>query len=276
VASEFEANSAGVRLSGEEAGEGIPVLLLHGLTATRRYVVMGSKVLERSGHRVIQYDARAHGHSSPAPAADAYDYDLLGDDAIAVMDSLGVERAVLAGASMGAHTLLNVTLRHPERVAGIVVITPAYSGNSSAEALRLARWDALSEALRSGGVEGFVAAYGVPQVSSPAVAETIVTVTRQRLSLHDHPDALADCLHSLPRSSPFGTLSELASINVPAAVVASNDDADPEHPEALGITYAEAIPGAELVRDEPGRSPVAWQGSQLSRVVARVAAASGL
>ena len=92
MATEFEANSGEVRLSGEEAGEGIPVLLLHGLTATRRYVVMGSKVLERLGHRVIQYDARAHGHSSPGPAADAYDYDLLGDDAIAVMDRLGVER----------------------------------------------------------------------------------------------------------------------------------------------------------------------------------------
>jgi pimeloyl-ACP methyl ester carboxylesterase len=276
VATEFEAISGEVRLSGEEAGEGIPVLLLHGLTATRRYVVMGSKVLERSGHRVIQYDARAHGHSSPGPTAEAYDYDLLGGDAIAVMDRLGVERAVLAGASMGAHTLLNVTLRHPERVAGIVVITPAYSGDTSAEALRLARWDVLSDALRSGGVEGFVAAYGVPQVSSPEVAKTIMTVTRQRLSQHDHPDALADCLHSLPRSSPFGTLSELASIHLPAAVVASNDDADPEHPQALGIAYAEAIPGAELVRDEPGRSPIAWQGSQLSQVIARVAAASGL
>jgi pimeloyl-ACP methyl ester carboxylesterase len=138
VATEFEAISDGVRLSGEEAGDGIPVLLLHGLTATRRYVVMGSKVLERSGHRVIQYDARAHGHSSPAPTPDAYDYDLLGDDAIAVMDHLGVERAVLAGASMGAHTLLNVTLRHPDRIAGIVVVTPAYSGDSSTEASRLA------------------------------------------------------------------------------------------------------------------------------------------
>ena len=43
----------------EETGEGIPVVLLHGLTATHRYVVMGSKALERSGHRVIAYDARA-------------------------------------------------------------------------------------------------------------------------------------------------------------------------------------------------------------------------
>ena len=58
---------AGVTLALEDAGEGIPVVLLHGLTATRRYVVMGSKALERSGHRVAAYDARGHGRSSPAP-----------------------------------------------------------------------------------------------------------------------------------------------------------------------------------------------------------------
>ena len=53
-------------LAGEEAGEGVPVVLLHGLTATRRYVVMGSRNLERGGHRVVMYDARGHGRSAPA------------------------------------------------------------------------------------------------------------------------------------------------------------------------------------------------------------------
>jgi pimeloyl-ACP methyl ester carboxylesterase len=234
---EFQVDAGAVRLSGEEAGEGAPVLLLHGLTATRRYVVMGSKLLERSGHRVIQYDARAHGHSSAAPSPDAYSYDLLGDDAVAVLDHAGARRAVLAGASMGAHTLLNVALRYPERVAGLVVITPAYSGDPDFERGRVAHWDALSEALRTGGVDGFVAAYGVPQVASPAIAKTIATVTRQRLSLHDDTGALADCLHWLPRSAPFGSLDELRTLAVPAAVVASSDDADPEHPEALGLAY---------------------------------------
>lgn len=57
------------RLAAEEAGEGTPVVLLHGLTATRRYVVMGSKNLERGGHRVIAYDARGHGKSEPASAS---------------------------------------------------------------------------------------------------------------------------------------------------------------------------------------------------------------
>jgi len=279
MSTEFLVRSGGVELSGEEAGSGIPVLLLHGLTATRRYVVMGSRLLERSGHRVIQYDARAHGQSSGVAhelAQEGYTYDRLGDDAVAVLDQLGVERAVLAGASMGAHTLLNVALRYPERVAGIVVVTPAYSGDVAVEEGRLAHWDRLSEALRTGGVEAFVEAYGVPQVDSPAIARTIVTVTRQRLLLHDHPLALADCLHWLPRTQPFGGLGDLRTVNVPSAVVVSSDASDPEHPEALGHAYADAIPGAELVTDEPGKSPVAWQGSQLSQVISRVAARANL
>jgi pimeloyl-ACP methyl ester carboxylesterase len=57
----------GVVLSGEHSGAGPAVMLLHGLSATRRYVVMGSRTLERSGHRVIAYDARGHGSSTPAP-----------------------------------------------------------------------------------------------------------------------------------------------------------------------------------------------------------------
>src|ERR671916_905758 len=110
-------------LAGEEAGEGVPVVLLHGLTATRRYVVMGSRNLERSGHRVVLYDARGHGRSDPG---DGYGYDVLARDLLAVLDDRGIERAVLAGASMGAHTLVRFALEHPERAAALVVITPAF------------------------------------------------------------------------------------------------------------------------------------------------------
>ncbi len=276
MAGDFTVESDGVTLSGDEAGEGAPVLLLHGLTATRRYVVMGSKALERSGHRVIKYDARAHGHSSPAPSPDAYSYDLLADDALAVLDDRGVERAVLAGASMGAHTLLNLALRRPDRVAGIVVITPAYSADDVLEEARLGRWDRLAAGLRSGGVDGFLEAYGTPHDLAPEFAETIRTLTWQRLTQHDHLDALADALEVLPRSRPFASLDQLADISVPAAVVASGDAADPEHPEELGRAYAAAIANARLFTDPPGRSPIAWQGSQLSQIIADVVGASGL
>jgi pimeloyl-ACP methyl ester carboxylesterase len=266
----------GVRLWVQDAGEGLPIVLLHGLTGTHRYVVMGSRALERSGHRVIAYDARGHGRSSPAPGASAYGYDELVLDALAVMDSLGVARAVLAGASMGAHTAVALALRAAERVAGLVVITPSYDGfEVGDDGARMARWHALASGLRSGGVEGFIAAYGRPTVAEQW-QETVLKVIRQRLSQHEYPEAVADALDVVPASRPFDAVSSLSGVAVPTAVVASDDEADPEHPLAVGEAYASAIPGARLVTDEPGRSPVAWQGSQLSKVIADVAARSGL
>ncbi|HET9738133.1 MAG TPA: alpha/beta fold hydrolase [Solirubrobacteraceae bacterium] len=250
----------------EEAGEGVPVVLLHGLTATRRYVVMGSKTLERSGHRVIAYDARGHGQSEPATP---YTYEALADDLLGVLDGAGVERAVLAGASMGAHTLLRFALEHPERATALIVITPAFDPEGSEGDLE--RWDALSEGLRTGGVEGFVAAYGEPGVP-PAMRDTVLTVIRQRLSAHEHPDAVADALREVPRSHAFSSWDELAGLDLPVTVVASRDEADPGHPYAIGERYAQVIPGARLLSEEPGKSPLAWQGGQLSRVIADTAA----
>jgi pimeloyl-ACP methyl ester carboxylesterase len=262
---EFAIDSAGARLAGEEAGDGPAVVLLHGLTATRKYVVMGSRLLEREGHRVIAYDARGHGRSG---AGDGYGYELLTADLEAVLDAREVERAVLAGVSMGAHTILRFALGAPERVAGLVVITPAWGGVDPSPAA-LERWDSLAAGLRTGGVEGFVRAYGVPKVSE-RLRDTVVTVIRQRMALHDHPEAVADALQAVPRSRPFESVEELSAIRAPTIVVASGDDADPEHPQALGEAYAATIPGARLVTDAPGESPVAWQGSRLSRLIAEL------
>ena len=270
---EFSVESAGVTLAGEEAGEGTPVVLLHGLTATRRYVVMGSRSLERSGHRVVTYDARGHGASTGAEDPDAYDYDDLVEDLRAVMDDRGIDRAVLVGASMGAHTAVRMALDHPERVAGLVIATPAFDPEEDRDE-GLKRWDALSDGLRTGGVDGFVEAYGDPQVPEQW-KETIDKVLRQRLGAHEHPDAVADALHAVPRSRPFESWDELAEIAVPTVVVASRDEADPGHPYAIGERYAEAIPDAELRSEAPGSSPLAWQGGQLSKVISEVAERAG-
>ena len=264
-----------VELAGDDSSEGIPVVLLHGLTATRRYVVMGSRALERSGHRVVAYDARGHGRSSPAPMRDAYTYEDLGRDLIAVLDGRGIERAVLAGASMGAHTLLWLAINAPGRVGGLVVITPAYDPDTNDDPDRLGRWDALADGLEHGGVEGFIAAQGRPDVPE-SWQETVLAVTRQRLSQHERPIAVADALRAVPRSRPFGEIDELGVISVPVMVVASADEPDPGHPQAVGEAYAAAIPGSRLVLDEPGRSPIAWQGSQLSKLIAELAGEADL
>src|SRR5436190_11535380 len=93
----------GVQLSGERVGAGVPVILLHGLTATRRYVLMGSRYLSRAGAELVAYDARGHGRSSPAPSRDAYEYADLAGDLETLMEGVGAP-AVLVGNSMGAAT----------------------------------------------------------------------------------------------------------------------------------------------------------------------------
>jgi len=253
-----------------ESGEGVPVVLLHGLTATHRYVVMGSKALERSGHRVVAYDARGHGRSAPAPDRSAYRYEDLVADLREVMDTHGIDRAVLAGASMGAHTALRMAIDEPERVAGLVAITPAYEAADNDDPARLARWDALADGLRTGGVEGFLAAYGDGGVPAEW-RETAQKVVRQRLAQHEHPDAVADALSAVPRSRPFANLDALGAIEAPTVVVADRDEADPGHPLEVGEAFARAIPGARLVVEDEGKSPIAWQGSQLSKIIAQVA-----
>jgi pimeloyl-ACP methyl ester carboxylesterase len=256
----------GVKLAGEESGEGTPIVLLHGLTATRRYVVMGSRLLERSGCRVIAYDARGHGRSTPAPSPDAYTYALLAGDLLAVLDALRVKRAVLAGASMGAQTALRFALEHPKRVAALALITPAFDPAAPSDGGAFIGWDRMARGLRKGGVEGFVAAYDLDAVPT-RWRETVVKVQRQRLAAHEHPLAVADALEAVPRSRPFAAWSELERIEAPTLVVGSRDEADPGHPLAIAERYAAAIPRARLVVEEPGGSPIAWQGGQLSKAL---------
>ncbi|HUB72451.1 MAG TPA: alpha/beta fold hydrolase [Solirubrobacteraceae bacterium] len=265
----------GVELSGEESGpaDAPPIVLLHGLTASRRYVVMGSNALQRAGRRVIAYDARGHGRSSPAAAPGDYGYERLALDLAAALEARGVSRALLAGASMGAHTAVRFALEHPGRVAALAIITPAFDvkPNPFARAAELEGWDALARGLRDGGVEGFIAAYDLASVPA-RWRDTLETVLRQRLSAHRHPLAVADALEAVPRSRPFDSLEQLARIAVPTIVVGSRDEADPGHPLAVAERYARAIPGARLLVEEPGNSPLAWQGGQLSRAIGELAA----
>ena len=115
---QFEAGE-GLTIRGEHTGEGPAIVLCHGITATRRYVVHGSRALERAGRNVITYDARAHGESDPAPGGRGYGYpELVGDLESVVAATVGDAPFVLGGHSMGAHTAVGYALRHSERLAG--------------------------------------------------------------------------------------------------------------------------------------------------------------
>jgi len=151
------------------------------------------------------------------------------------------------------------------------VITPAFTPEGDRD---LDRWDRLAEGLRRGGVEGFIEAHGEPP-GDETMRRTLRTVLRQRLSAHAHPEAVADALQAVPRAPVFDSWSELQAISSPTVVVASRDEFDPGHPYEVGERYAAAIPGARLLSEQPGKSPLAWQGAQLSKVIADLAADGG-
>jgi pimeloyl-ACP methyl ester carboxylesterase len=259
-----------VALSGETVGEGPPVVLAHGITATRRQILHGSLALPRQGYRVISYDARGHGQSDPAPEGSGYGYpQLVGDLESVVSETTAQESFVLVGHSMGAHTVVAFALEHPERVAGLVVIGPVYGGMLDREGVErvLAKWDALADGLEEGGVEGFLEALD-RQGLNPDYRDTILRFTRERMQAHRHPEAVARALREVPHSRPFETMDELEFLDLPALVVASRDAIDPEHPYAVAEAYAERLPRARLISEKEGESPLAWQGGRLSREIA--------
>lgn len=252
-----------VRLSGERVGAGVPVVLLHGLTATRRYVLMGSRYLSRAGVELVAFDARGHGASSPAPSPAAYEYADMVRDLETVMETVDGP-AVLVGNSMGAATAAAYALDFPERVSALVQITPGFSGDAKGDA-DLDDWDRLADGMARGGVAGFMEAFEPPQ--EPRFREAALKFTQQRLERHEHPDAVADALRVVPRSIAFDGLEQLEALQMPSLVVGSRDESDPGHPLALARAYADHLPGSKFLLEDEGQSPLAWQGAQLSRAI---------
>jgi pimeloyl-ACP methyl ester carboxylesterase len=254
-------------IHGEVVGEGPPIVLCHGITATRRYITHGSRTLERAGHKVVSYDARGHGESDPTPPGEGYGYPwLVADLEHVVAAQVGEGPLVLAGHSMGAHTAVAYALRHPDRLTGLVVIGPVYLGEIAPSSLEY--WDGLAAALEEGGVDGFVDYIDRNQSIDPAWRDSVLGFTRARMLLHRHPEALVEALREVPRSRPFDSLEELERLDLPALVIASHDAADPGHPYAVATAYAERLPRAKLISEGEGESPLAWQGGRLSRELA--------
>jgi 3-oxoadipate enol-lactonase len=264
----FEARNGDLALRGETEGDGPPVVLMHGLTATRRYVVHGSHGLARAGYWTVAYDARGHGESDAPADQSAYEYADLIADLGAVMDGLEFERAVLVGVSMGAHAAVRMALEEPARVSALALVTPAYDGSDTE------RWEGLADALDDGGIDGFLEAWGAADVAE-RFREAALENARQRLERHRDLHAVAAALRVVPASQPFDGLDALAEVEAPALVVGSRDEADPTHELRVAEAYAERLPEGRLLVEEEGRSPLAWQGARLAKAIAEFIEASG-
>jgi pimeloyl-ACP methyl ester carboxylesterase len=260
-----------LRASGPATGR--PVVGLHGLGSTRDSVLGGSR-LARSGLRAIVYDARGHGRSGAPADASAYGFDALVADLGAVLQWAEATAAgpaagaqpLVVGVSMGALTALRLTLEQPRRLAGLVLVTPAFDpAPARPPAEHLARAGRVAQALRARDVEAFVAAQPIP-VDDPQVAALLAGFAQRQFDSHRDLSALADAIEIVMSARPFASFSQLAAVVPPTLVVGSHDVLDRNHPLRLARAYADVLPGAQLMCEPEGSVPLAWRSRQLSRI----------
>jgi 3-oxoadipate enol-lactonase len=242
------ADANGTRLYYEVYGKGEPLLLIMGLGASHLGWTAQVPVYARE-FRVIVFDSRGTGQSDFPQGVDCT-IPLLADDAAALLDALGVDKAHVYGISLGGMIAQEMALRHPDKVRSLVLgaTTPGgpHAVGSDAQALR-----ALLD-------QGTV----VDRAVTPALLEVLFS-----------PDYLAEHLSDLrevfqrsadyPRTSPeaygaqlravagYDTYDRLPDIAAPTLVLHGTDD--PLIPAANGRILAERIPEAKLVLFESAR-----------------------
>jgi pimeloyl-ACP methyl ester carboxylesterase len=238
-----------------DVGQGTPFVFQHGI---------GGDVGQPTGLfrppksiRLLSFDARAHGQTQPLGDPSALTFDVFGDDLVALLDHLGLGRAVVGGISMRAGVALNVAVRYPGRVAGLVLSRPAWPGGPMPPE-NVARYAGIARLLRAVSaasdpdhalrcaVSEFEASddYRGLRASSPDTAQSL----RGQLTNPRAVDAVAR-MERLPPDRPLADLRAAEAVRVPALVLAHRQD--PIHRFAFGERLAAVIPGARFVEVVP-------------------------
>jgi len=234
-------DSAGVRIRTLEAGEGDPVILVHGYTSTTEDQFVRPGVLDAlaAGYRVIGMDARGHGLSGKPHEAAAYGPEM-GLDVVRLLDHLGLRRAHVLGYSMGAHVVAQLLTTHPDRFITATLGGGSGRRNWTAEDQR--RVDVESAEMESGLLTSQIMRLWPRDRPPPDGAEMRERSARQ-LAGQD-PRALA----AIRRSNPAQVVTEaqMAAVRVPTLGVVGTADPYIRDFHALKA----AMPQLELVTVE--------------------------
>jgi pimeloyl-ACP methyl ester carboxylesterase len=226
---------AGVALHVEEAGEGPPALVVHGMASDAQACAGLVAALAAGGLRAIAYDRRGYGASGAPEPYTATTVDEQAEDALAVLRGLGAQPALVVGEGFGALVALALLVRRPSALTGAVLADPPLLAfvPEATEALAQER-AALEAALRDGGPRAAVAAWLAGRAAPDAL---------QRAQ-DDHAGFFAD-YGGLASWSP--SRRELRGVAAPLALVTS--PGAPEEVRAAADAAAALVPGARRRTD---------------------------
>lgn len=226
---EFWFDSAGTQLFAVESGEGRPIILLHGGLANHTACRVFATPLE-SRFRLVTPDLRGSGRSVFRLELS---WDLLADDVAALVRSLGVERAVIGGISMGAAVATRAALRHPEVVEKLLIVSPAYGGAELGLNAHQ-RW-----AMRAMDEAGCRAPEEGVEVLLPlfeALPEPIRARASRLIETYDAQSVATTTSFMASLAQPFERSAELQQIAAPALLLPGMDATHP--PEAAEVYRA--------------------------------------
>ena len=216
----------GLNLWADVAGDGPPVVLLHGFTGMAGTWRRFTEATE-GRFTTIAFDQIGHGRSDAPAALDRYGMERAVDDLVAAVRALGHERAAWMGYSMGGRTALNVIARHPHAV-GALVLEGASPGLATAEEreARIATDERLARMAEDDGIETFVDYWqSIPLWESQQ--HTLTEAQRQALRtqrLEQRPGGLANSLRGQGTGSQPYLGDRLAAIDVPVLLTAGRLD----------------------------------------------------
>lgn len=185
-------------------GSGEPLVMLHGGLGTIELFGPAREALAKD-HMVIGIDLDAHGRTLPLdrPAS----YEAMGEDVIAVLDTLGIEQADLLGFSMGGGVALRTVIQHPARVDRVVLVSTPYA---------FAGWHETNQQGMS-----LMGAHIAEQMKQSPVYELYAAVAPD---LENWP-ALLDTVGELSRDNDYDWSNEIRQIENPVMLIAGDWDA---------------------------------------------------
>jgi pimeloyl-ACP methyl ester carboxylesterase len=198
-----------------------------------------------SGFRVLSFDCRGHGRTRPLGPPGDLRFSVFADDLQALLHSIGAEKVVVGGISMGAGVALNFALRYPAMVNGLILSRPAWLDRPHPSNLRI--FPIVARLIRE---------HGTPEARRllPADPEfaRIQSISRDNaasiLRQLERPDSEAtiETLSSLPADSPCASQEGWKVIAAPTLVLVNEFDA--VHPLEYGEQLAKGISDARLLQ----------------------------
>ena len=223
-----------------EDGKGLPVVFQHGLGGDEAQVAQN--VPTSAIHR-LTLECRAHGASSLGNAR-PLSIRMFAEDVLAAATEYGFDRFIIGGISMGAAIALHLAHHHAHRVAGLVLVRPAWTFEASPDNLAPIR--AVAALIRSYPIEEAKRRFVSSEIGRRIAAEAPDNFS-SLLGYFDRPDAatFALVLADIAADGPDVPRAAAAAFAMPTLIIGNQHDAI--HPLSCAQTLANVIPGASFV-----------------------------